>query len=116
MELSEISGLEDRIKFLDWYSASIISRACAERRFELSEYTNAQQRPKKSRKKKRSELGFWHCLKCGEVYEVAEQFGSRRSILECHYYNGLIPSYEKKKKDCPKCDGTLDKYKVCGLH
>ena len=115
-DLSLITGIDKRIDYLGWNKESIIARSCAERRFEISEYTNAQTRPKKSRKKKRTCLGFWHCLNCGEVYEIAEQFGSRRSILEVHFYNGLIPSRGKRKKDCPKCTGELSKYKVVGLH
>lgn len=115
-ELSKITSIEQRIKLLDWNKNSTISKACAERRFELSEYTNSQQRPKKSRKKKRTELGLWHCVICGEVYEIAEQYGSRRSTLEVHYYNGLIPTRNKDKKECPKCTGTLSDYRVVGLH
>ncbi len=115
-EYSLISGTNKRIKHLGWYENSIIARNCAERRFVLSEHTNSKSRPKKSRKKKRSILGFWHCLVCDEVFEIAEQYGSRRSILEVHYYNGLLPTHLKEKNDCPKCTGTLSDFKVIGLH
>ena len=113
-ELSLITGVNNRVKFLGWKENYIPSLVCAERRYEVSEYSYRQKRPK-TRKRTSIITGIWVCPKCRRVFEIATQSGSERARLELHFYEHIC-RLGKDKKECPKCTGTLSKYRVVGLH
>ncbi len=114
-QLSLITGVNNRIKFLGWYKKNVISKVCAERRYELSEYSNRQKRPKGTRKRESNFFGIWTCLKCRVVFEIAKQSGTHRQRPEVHFYKDIC-RLGKAKKECPKCTGELSEFKVMGLH
>lgn len=114
-EFSLITGANNRVKFLGWKNNYIPSLVCAERRYDVSEYTNRQKRPKGTRKIKTTIYGIWACSKCRRVFEIAKQTGSERERLEAHFYEHNC-RLGKPKKKCPVCTGTLSKYRVVGLH
>ena len=114
-QLSLITGVNNRIKFLDWYKKNVISKVCAERRYETSEYTNRQTRPKGTRKRKSTICGIWCCSKCRVVFEIAKQSGTHRQRPEAHFYENIC-RFGKPKKECPRCIGELSGFKVVGLH
>ncbi len=114
-ELSLITGVNNRIKFLDWYKKNIISKVCAERRYELSEYSNRQKRPKGTRKRESNFFGIWVCPRCRVVFEISKQCGTHRQRPEVHFYEHVC-RIGKAKKECPRCIGELSGFKVVGLH
>ena len=113
-ELSLITGVYNRVKFLGWKKNYIPSLVCAERRYEVSIYSYRQKRPK-TRKRTSVITGIWCCSKCNVIFEIATQSGAERARLELHFYEHVC-RLGKAKKECPKCTGTLSKYRVVGLH
>ena len=113
-ELSLITGVHNRVKFLGWKKNYIPSLVCAERRYEVSIYSYRQKRPK-ARKRTSIITGIWCCPKCGKVFEIATQSGSERAKLELHFYSRELCRLGKAKKECPDCTGTLSKYRVVDL-
>ncbi len=112
-ELSLITGVHNRIKFLGWKKNYIPSLVSAERRYELSEYSNRQKRAKGTRKRISTNCGIWCCPKCRVVFEISRQWGSNNRRLALDFYEHVC-RLGKAKKECPRCEGNLGKFRVFG--